>query len=151
MSLSNIIPAGLVPPKEHADVLLELAYLTTAVDGRLDDDEISAYKEIVGALRGAKAVSMADLDALFDRFGGNVEFEEIKDRVQKIAPSLPEPLRGLAFKLSVGLAVADLDANEDESDLQVVLAEALGFDATRVDELTAEVYAALDAGEDEAS
>jgi hypothetical protein len=151
MPLSNLIPAGLVPSKEHTDVLLELAYLATAVDGRLDDSEIDAYKDIVATLRGTSAVSTADLDALFDRFGGNVEFEEITERVQKIAPSLPADLRALAFKLAVGLSVADLDASDDESDLQITLAEALGFDATKVDELTAEVYAALDAGEDEPS
>jgi hypothetical protein len=149
MSLSNLIPAGLVPAKEHTDVLLELAYLTTAVDGRLDDQEIAAYKEVVATLRGAKSVSNAELDALFDRYGGNVEFEEIKDRVQKIAPGLPDTLRGLAFKLAVGLSVADLDASDDESDLQLVLAEALGFDDEKVDELTAEVYAELDAGSDD--
>jgi len=68
--------------------------------------------------------------------------------VQKLAPALPEGLRPLAFKLAVGLGVADLDASEEESDLQVVLAEALGLDEDRVDELTAEVFASLDAGEE---
>jgi hypothetical protein len=147
MSLANLVPAGVTPSKEHADVLLELAYLTSAVDGRLDDEELAAFEQIITRLRG-KAPSSADVDALLNRFGGNVEYDEIIDRVQKIAPTLPPDLRGVAFKLAVGLAVADLDASEDESDLQVVLAEALALDEARVDELTAEVYASLDAGED---
>ena len=146
MSLANLVPAGLSPSTEHADVLLELAYLTTAVDGLLDDEELVAFKALVGRLRG-KAASNADVDALLDRFGGNIEHAEISERLQKIAPTLPGELRPLAFKLSVGLGVADLDASRDESDLQVALAEALGLDEERVDELTAEVYASLDAGE----
>ena len=147
MPLANLVPASLKPSTEHADVLLELAYLTTAVDGRLDDEELAAFKELVGRLRG-KTTNDSEVDALLDRFGGNIEHAEITDRLQKIAPTLPADLRPLAFKLSVGLGVADLDASSDESDLQVALAEALGLDDARVDELTAEVYASLDAGED---
>jgi hypothetical protein len=147
MSLANLVPKNLTPSAENVDVLLELAYLTTAVDGRLDDTEIKALAEVAGRLRGTP-LTHGDLDKLLDRYGGNVEFEEIADRVKAIAPKLPPELRPVAFKLAIGLAVADLDANDDESELQVVLAEALGFDGGKVDELTAEVYAGLDAGED---
>lgn len=146
MSLANLVPASLKPSIEHADVLLELAYLTTAVDGRLDDEELTAFSEIATRLHGTSK-STADIDALLDRFGGHVEHAEITERVQQIAPTLPADLRPLAFKLAVGLSVADLDASDDESDFQVVLAEALGLDDARVDDLTAEVYASLDAGD----
>ncbi|MBX3198402.1 MAG: hypothetical protein KF894_09750 [Labilithrix sp.] len=148
MSLANLVPASVKPSAEEADVLLELAYLSTAADGRLDDEELAAFKVIVGRLRGTKP-SDADVDALLDRFAANVDHAEIGERVQKLAPKLPDGLRPLAFKLAVGLGVADLDASADESDLQVLLAEALGLDDARVDDLTAEVYASLDAGEDE--
>jgi hypothetical protein len=151
MSLANLVPAGISPKKEHVDVLLELAYLVTAVDGRLDDGEIDAYKDVIAKLRGVKSVSNADVDALLDRFAGNIEPAEIHERMKTIAKTLPDDLRGLAFKLAVGLSVVDLDANEDETDLQVTLAESLGFDEARVDELTAEVYASLDVGGDEES
>jgi hypothetical protein len=147
MSVANIVPQGVNPSAEHADVLLELAYLTTAADGRLDDEELAAFTDLVKRLKG-KVPSTADLDKLLDRFGGNVEHEEITDRVNKLAPTLPPDLKAIAFKLAVGMSVADLDASGDETDLQVTLAEALGLDETKVDELTAEVYAALDAGED---
>lgn len=147
MSLANLVPAGLSPSAEHIDVLLELAFLTTAADGRLDDDELTAFKAIASRLHG-KQLSNADVDALLSKFGGTVDHDEIAERVQKIAPTLPTDLRELAFKLAVALSVADLDASSDESDLQVLLAETMGFDDARVDELTAEVYAGLDAGED---
>ncbi len=141
------IPADLKLTKSDADTLLELAYLTTAVDGRLADEEVVAFKDIIGRLRGTPARD-ADVDALLDRFAGIVEPTDIIERVQKIAPTLPDPVRPIAFKLSVALGVADLDASEDESELQAVLAEALGFDDARVEELTAEVYATLDSGDD---
>ena len=144
MSLANIVPLGIEVAPEHADVLLELAYLATAVDGRLDDAEISSFKEIVTRLRGS--ATSADLDALLDKFAGNTEPEEISERIQQIAPTLPPPLRDVSFKLAVALSVADLDASESESELLVVLAESLGFDDAKVDTLTGEVYAGLDAG-----
>jgi hypothetical protein len=148
MSLANLVPEGMTPTPEQADVLLELAWLTTAIDGHLDDAEISAFESLAARLRGKAKVTPAERDALFDKFGGNVEHEEITERVKAIAPGLPKELKPIAFKLAVGLSVADLDTNEDETDLQVMLAEALGLDETTVDTLTAEVYATLDAGED---
>lgn len=147
MSLANLVPDGVNPSTEHQDVLLELAFLSTAADGRLHDEELRAFSEIASRLRGKPATDK-DLDALLDRFGGNVAPEDIEERVRKIAPGLPNDLKAVAFKLAVGLGVSDLDASEDESALQSILAEALGFDDAKVDELTAEVYASLDAGEE---
>ena len=68
--------------------------------------------------------------------------------MQKIAPSLPDDLKPIAFKLAVGLGVADLDAHDDEAELQAILAETFGFDDAKIDELTGEVYGALNAGEE---
>ncbi|HVJ92927.1 MAG TPA: hypothetical protein VM580_24165 [Labilithrix sp.] len=147
MSLANLVPNGVSPSAEHSDVLLELAYLATAADGRLADEELAAFTDIVGRLRG-KPASQAEVDALLDRFGGNIEHAEITERVEKIAPTLPTDLRPIAFKLAVGLSVADLDASRDEGDLQVTLANALGLDEAVAEELIAEVFASLDAGED---
>jgi hypothetical protein len=147
MAIAAHVPAGVNPSALDADTLLELAYLATAVDGRLADEEVAAFSSLVTRLRG-KPARRADIDALLDRFASQVAHTAITDRVQKIAPTLPEPLRPLAFKLAVGLGVADLDASDDEGDLQVALAEALGLDEDRVDELTAEVYASLDGGDE---
>lgn len=147
MSLANLVPAGVNPSAEQQDVLLELAFLATAADGRLHDDELHAFIEIASRLRG-KPQADKDVDALLDRFGGTIEQRDIEARVHKIAPTLPTELRPIAFKLAVALGVVDLDASEDESELQAVLAEALGLDDDKVGELTAEVYASLDAGEE---
>ena len=147
MSMANLVPAGVNPSKEHQDVLLELAYLTTAADGKLHDEEIDAFAQIVSRLRG-KTATDAEVGALMSKFG-KLHQSEIADRVQAIAPTLPRELQAVAFKLAVGLGVADLDATEEESELQAVLAEALGVDDETVGELTDQVYAALNAGDEE--
>ena len=147
MSMANLVPAGVNPSKEHQDVLLELAYLTSAADGKLHDEEIDAFAQIVSRLRG-KTATDAEVGALMSKFG-KLHQSEIADRVQAIAPTLPRELQAVAFKLAVGLGVADLDATEEESELQAVLAEALGFDDETVGELTDQVYAALNAGDEE--
>jgi hypothetical protein len=146
MAIAALVPAGVKVSTQDADTLLELAYLTTAVDGRLADEELTAFTSLVTRLKGK--TRPADVDALLDRFTANVDHADITERVQEIAPTLGDALRPLAFKLAVGLGVADLDASDDESELQIVLAEALGFDDARVDELTAEVYASLDGGDE---
>ena len=147
MSLANLVPASVKPSAEEADVLLELAYLSTAADGRLDDEELAAFKVIVGRLRGtSRATPTSTRCSIASRRTSTTRRSVSACRSSRRAP---DGLRPLAFKLAVGLGVADLDASADESDLQVLLAEALGLDDGRVDELTAEVYASLDAGEDE--
>lgn len=147
MSLAQLVPAGVNPSKEQQDVLLELAYLTTAADGKLHAEEIGAFTEIASRLRG-KDVSDAEIAQLMNRFG-SLHQSEIAERVQKIAPTLPKELHAVAFKLAVALGVADLDATDEESELQAVLAEALGFDDATVGELTDQVYASLNAGDEE--
>ncbi len=135
--------------KEHADTVLELAYLVTAADGRLGDDELEAYRDVVASVRDVQTVSQSDLDALLDRFAGNVEHEEIAERVRELSPKLPAELRDETFKIAVRLSLADLDRSREEEALTDVMLEALGLTPERADELTAEVYAAFDAGADE--
>ncbi|MBX3233170.1 MAG: hypothetical protein KIT84_20475 [Labilithrix sp.] len=147
MSLADLVPAGVNPSTEQQDVLLELAFLTTAADGRLHDDELRAFLEIATRLRG-KEPSDAEFDVMLNRFSKQANARDIGERVQTLAKSVPAELKPVAFKLAVALGVADLDASEDESELQSILAEAFGFDDAKVGELTAEVYASLDAGEE---
>src|SRR4051794_18914220 len=126
MFMANLVPASVHPSPEQQDVLLELAYLTTAADGKLHEEEIDAFSELVARLRGKK-VSDAEVGNLMSKFGKTHQ-SEIAERVQVLAPKLTPELQSVAFKLAVGLGVADLDATEEESELQAVLAEALGFD-----------------------
>jgi hypothetical protein len=142
MSITKILPAGPVTSTAHADVLLELGYLITAADGKLAKAEIDAYREIASRVRGTPA-SEEDVGALLDRFGGSVTKSEIESRVRAIAPTLPPDLREVAFKLVIGLALADDEAHDDENALVGVLFEALGLAEARADALAEEVREAF--------
>lgn len=145
--LERILPLSPITNAVHADAVLEIAYLMTAVDGRLGDDELAAYGEVIAAVRG-KNPSNADVDALLDKFAGATEPDEIAERVRAIAPTMSTEIKQFAFKLAVALSLVDLDASRDEDDLVDVLAEALSIDDETRDSLTADVMTAFDAGSD---
>lgn len=142
MAITKLLPRSPVASTEHGDVLLELAYLMTLADGRLDDVELAAYREIVTSVRGG-ALPEAELSALLARFGGAIEKGAIEARVRVLAPALPAELRELAFTLAIGLALVDNEAHDAENALVGVFFESLGLTETRADALAAEVRAAF--------
>ena len=135
MSIVELLPAGLSPSAEQIDVLLEIAYLVTAVDGRLADEELAAFGAIAARLRGSDALTIADLDALLQRYGSHVERDEIEARVKLLAPTLPRELHAVVYRLALGLAFVDQDPSEAEDRLHKVLGDVL--------DLTPEIRAAL--------
>jgi hypothetical protein len=136
MSISQLIPSGLLPTAEQTETLLELAYLVTAVDGRLADEELVAFGVLAARLRGKEATTQAELDELLDRYGHNVDWEEeIEPRVRALAAALPKDLHAVAYRLALGLAFVDHEASEAEDRLHKVLGDAL--------DLTPELRAAL--------
>ncbi len=134
MSIEELIPATLAPSPEQTEILLELAYLVTAADGRLADEELVAFERIASRLYG-RAVSPPELDGLIERFAHNVEQAEIEARVRELVPSLEKDLHAAAYRLALGVAFVDHDASEQEDALHKVLGDALG--------LTPEIRAAL--------
>jgi len=134
VSIDELIPSTLAPSPEQIEILLELAYLVTAVDGRLADEEIVAFETIASRLY-RRAVSTPQLDALIERFAHNVEREEIEARVRDLVPTLDKDLHAVAYRLALGVAFADHEASIEEDALHKVLGDALG--------LTREIRAAL--------
>src|SRR4051794_27510129 len=120
MPITKILPARPDTTAEHADVLLELAFLMTAVDGRLADEELTAYRQIVSWL-GGKPVSDTDFGVLLERVSGNVDKAEIEKRVRELAPKVAPELRELTFKIAMGLALVDSDAAPAEDALMGIL------------------------------
>lgn len=142
MAIAHLLD-GRAVPAEHVDALLELAYLMTAADGRLDGDELDAFREVVAAVQGKAEVGDAELDRLLDRFAGNVEHAEVEERVRALGKALPAELRELAFKVVVGISVVDLATNRQEMAIEDALVEAMGLSPERADALTAEVYGGM--------
>jgi hypothetical protein len=144
MSISKLLPKGPVNDPAHADVLLEIAFLMTAVDGRLEESELTAFREIAARVTGRAATDI-DPAHIVRRFSMMIDPEEIKNRVRAIAPKLPADLRETAFKLSIGLALVDNDASPLEDELVGILFEALALDGDRAEALAAEVRAVFTA------
>ncbi len=140
MSFAQILPSAPLASPAHADAVLELAFLVTAVDGRLAQEELAAFRELAQAVRG-KPVSEAEVAALFELFMGSVKGgkDTIAARVRALAPTLPEDLRELAFRVAIGLALVDKDAAAEEDALVGVLFESLGLDEARAEALAHEV------------
>jgi len=127
MAIDELLPAGFSPTTAQVETLLELAYLVTAVDGRLTDEELEAFATIAASLQSKEPDAASDVDALLERFGHNVDWSEIEPRVKTLASELPNDLHALAYRLALGLAFVDHEAAAEEDRLHKVLGDALGL------------------------
>jgi len=142
MPIQAFLPVGPVAAVEHADALLELAFLVTAADGRLAAEEAAAFRDLMGRVRG-KAVTDDEVGALYARFTAQLEGSTCADRVKAVAPKLPPELRESAFRVALALALIDRDASPHEDELVDVLFHALSLDLDRAEALAKEVRVAL--------
>jgi hypothetical protein len=137
----------------EADAILEVAYLTTAADGRLTEEEYESFRSVAGKLRamasGATAtVKDAALNKLFERYAERMDHAERSERLQALRADLERPeARELAYKVSYAMSLCDLETSEQETQFDEELIEALELGEDRADALAGEVYAALDAGD----
>ena len=142
MTMNAFLPVGPIAAPEHADALLELAFLVTAADGLLAAEEVAAFRELMGRVRG-RPVTDDEVGALYERFSKSLEGSTCADRVKAIAPTLPSELRESAFRVALALALIDRDASPHEDALIDVLFQALQLDLERAEALAKEVRTAL--------
>lgn len=142
MTIRAFLPVGPIAAQEHADTLLELAFLVTAADGRLAAEEAAAFRELMGRVRG-QPTSDDEVGALYQRFTDQLQGSTCIDRVRVIAPKLPTELREGAFRVALALALIDRDASPDEDDLIDALFESLQLDRDRAEAVAKEVRVAL--------
>ncbi len=142
MTIRAFLPVSAIAAQDHADTLLELAFLVTAADGRLAAEEAAAFRELMERVRG-KQVSDADVAAMYERFTKSLEGATCADRVKVVAPKLPAELREAAFRVALALALIDRDASPHEDALIDVLFHALQLDNERAEALAKDVRVAL--------
>ena len=142
MSIAELVPAGPVAT-ENGTALLEVAFLMSAVDGHLADEELAAFGELVTRVRGREATK-EEIGSLLEKFVFSAHTVGVPERVREVAKSLPAELRAPAFTVAVALGMVDKDASDHEDELALILAEALGV-TDRVAELSATARAALPA------
>lgn len=140
MPIANVVSSP-IADRIHADAILELAFLVSAVDGHLADEELVAFTELVGCLRGGEA-KKEEVDDLLGRFLVMAQSTRGEDRVRELGSSLPGEMRETAFRIAVGLSLVDREENEHEGELIGTLAASLGL-AERSIALTAETRAAF--------
>jgi tellurite resistance protein len=142
MTINAFLPIEAIPAQEHADTLLELAFLVTAADGRLAQEEAAAFRDLMNRVRG-KNNSDDEVGALYAQFTQQLEGSSCADRVKVVAPKLPADLREPAFRIALALALIDRDASPDEDALIEILFHALQLDLGRAEALAQEVRVAL--------
>ena len=147
VDVARVLEAGGKLSAQEAEAILEIAYLSTVVDGRLSDEEIAAFAQVAARL---KAGSVSDdgrkLDALLDGYARHIEHRDIAERLAELAKSLTrDDARKTAYKVAFAMALCDLGTSDDETDFDDALATLLGLSIEDVDALESEVYAALDA------
>ena len=134
MSIAELVPTSIVGT-EHAAALLEVAFLMSAVDGHLADEELATFGELVARVRGREPTK-EEVGTLLEGFVFSAHTVGVPERVREVAKTLPADLRAPAFTVAVALSMVDNDASEHEDELVGILAEALGLE-TRVSELSA--------------
>lgn len=141
MPIAKLVPSP-IADDEHADAVLELAFLMSAVDGHLADEELAAFRELVPLVRGREAKA-EEIDTLLGGFVMGTHDSGVDGRIREVAKAIPTELRETAFKLAIGLSLVDHDENESEYGLVGMLATSLGI-ADRAVALAAEARAALE-------
>ncbi|MFO0549666.1 MAG: hypothetical protein U0271_14840 [Polyangiaceae bacterium] len=133
-------------PRAQAEAILEIAYLTMAVDGELRDEEIDAFSVIAAAMLGGSGkLDDASLRTWLDRFAGNDDRQAISDRLEAAVASLGRdtPARLAAYRAACLMALSDLDAADREFEFDLDLIAALGISQDEADRVVEEVNAAV--------
>ncbi|MBL9027249.1 MAG: hypothetical protein JNL21_33960 [Myxococcales bacterium] len=131
-------------PRHIADAIIEVAYLTMAVDQELRDEELQAFALICGELSG-QPPEERDLYKRLDRLGEALDRTSILERLEKSASVLGDdkPAKLAAYRVASLMALADLDAADREFEFDLDLIATLGLTQDEADKVSDEVNEAL--------
>jgi hypothetical protein len=150
-TIGRVVPLGEELTASEVDAIVEIAYLTIAVDRRLEAEEIDAFKSVVERLRGAP-VERSALDKLLDDMfaradaarGSEGEQSGYADeRLRALAGKMSVPARELAYKVAYAMGLADMESSDEEFELDLQLVDALELTNERTEELAGEVMDVL--------
>ena len=127
--------AGDPDAKRRFEALFEVMYLMVTADQNVADVEREVLR---GAVRGLTehAVRTKHIEKLFEQCA-ELAKQGVRTRLAAVAPILKEDpaLVDAAFSLAAALAFADQEIQDSENELINDLADALGLDAARADDL----------------
>jgi hypothetical protein len=126
----------------EAEAVLEIAYLSTAVEGQLSDSELDAFATLAARLR-REPIEGKKLDVLLEGYARHIEHRHVAERLAEVARSLSRnDARRVAYKAVFAMALCDLTSPEEAFD--DALLGVLGLSVDDADALESEVYAMLD-------
>jgi uncharacterized tellurite resistance protein B-like protein len=130
--------------------LCEAMYLMMSADGKITNDEREVLK---GALRNLSgdAIRSAHMEAMLDAAGKNVVDHGRDARLKEVVLQLHDDKARaeVAFVLAAAIAFADNAIADEENETLNALAEGLGIDEARANELLDDVETDLGAGKAE--
>jgi tellurite resistance protein len=116
--------------------LCEAMYLMMSADGRISNEERDVLK---GALRNLSgdAIRSAHMEAMLDESGKHVAEQGRDERMKQVVTALHEDRARaeVAFVLAAAIAFADNAIADEENETLNALAEGLGIDEARANEL----------------
>lgn len=126
------------------DAIIEVAYLTMAVDQELRDEELEAFALVCGQLMGA-APEEKELYRRLDKLGESLDRTSILERLEKSAAVLGDDKAAklAAYRVASLMAMSDLDAADREFEFDLDLIATLGLTQEEADEVADQVNAAL--------
>ncbi len=131
--------------------LCEAMYLMMSADGQVSNDEREVLK---GALRNLSGdtIRTAHMESMLDQAGKSVAEHGREERMAEVIAALHEdrPRAEVAFVLAAAIAFADNAIADQENETLNQLAEGLGIDEARANELLDGVEQDLAANEPEA-
>ena len=139
-------------PRAVAESILEIAYLTMAVDEELRDEEIEAFSVIAAAmLQSGRAPSPGEtlddqaLRTWLDRFAEELSRENIDARLDAAVARLGDDhgAKLASYRVACLMAMSDLDAADREFEFDLQLIATLGIEQDEADTILDEVNAAL--------
>jgi len=142
--IASVVPAGVKLASAETDAVVEIAYVTIAADRKLDPAEIDAFQAVLERLRGEK-VDASEVDRVLDQMYVRIARvgDGLDDHLRALGAKMSVPARELAYKVATAMSVADLDASDEEFELDLQLVEALELASDRAEELQEEVMSVL--------
>ncbi|NUO49566.1 MAG: hypothetical protein HOV80_11985 [Polyangiaceae bacterium] len=132
--------------KPVADAVLEVAYLTMAVDEELRDEELEAFALIAGELvGGGEAPDSRQMAKRLDGLGQALDKSTILERLEKTAATFGDDKTAklAAYRVATLMANIDLDAADREFEFDLDLIATLGLAQEEADTIADEVNTAI--------
>ena len=141
--------AQLLLSDAEVEAVLELAYLATAADDKLGDEEFDAFERAAMHL-GGKKMTVPRLEKLLTRWVKNSERQDLLEMVAGAVAHLKSvPSREYAYQLAYVMSLSDLDTNDQEAAFEVDLRQALAISEQRAEALVSEALEIIEGPPDD--